>query len=377
MNLNDIRDEIDAIDSELVALFCRRMDCSRKVAEYKRDNHLPIFNAERENRILDKAAQKAGSYGNSARQLYATIMALSRALQHDLLGSGQSLKSRIDSAHHLIPYDSSTLRLACFGAEGSYAHRAAGRLFPKADPQFCPSFREVFESIENGSADFGIVPIENSSAGSVTAVYDLMLAYRCSIAAEIHIPVQHCLAAGEDISAAQITDVYSHPQALSQCSDAIRSYQWQPHEYPSTAAAARMLAENPLPHSAAICSEEAARQYGLHILMQNFQNDPANTTRFLAISKELYIEENADRISLCFSLPHTTGSLYSTLCRFAADGMNLTKIESRPKAGTSFEYLFYLDFTGNVSDPHTLSLLRALSEELSDFSFLGNYRSRG
>ncbi len=375
MSLKPIRDEIDNIDNQIIELFKQRMNCSKKVAEYKLENGMQIFNAEREMQILDAVEEKAGIYGGSARQLYSTIMEISRALQHDMLGSGEKIRNEILSADKNIPFASDRVQVACFGVPGTYAHQATLKVFPNCTPHFYPSFQDVFSAIQNGEAEFGVVPIENSSAGSVTDVYDLMLKYRFHIAAAADISVNHVLAVNKGTAISDITKVYSHQQALSQCSDFFRAHSnITPEKYISTAASAKMLSETGDKTSAAICSEEAAETYGLEIILRGFQNNPNNTTRFIVISKKLYIEENADKISLCFSLPHITGSLYSTLCRFAVHGLNLTKLESRPKFGTSFEYLFYLDFTGNTSDKDTLNLLSALSDELAEFSFLGNYR---
>ncbi len=374
MELNEIRAEIDKADEQLIEAFKKRMDCSKIVAEYKLENSLPIFDPEREQMILDKAAKKAGEYGDSARLLYSTIMELSRALQHDMLGSGEELHNTVLCARERVPFDSSGLRIVCFGIPGSYSHRAEKLLFSGKKPEFCSSFHDVFAALRNGEADFGIVPIENSSAGSVTDVYDLMLKYRFYIAAAIDVPIDHCLAAKKGSSNGNIHIVCSHSQALAQCSDFIRARGLEKREYISTAAAAEMVASCPDTDIAAICSQEAAEEYGLEILQRGFQNAPENTTRFIVISKELYIEKDSDKISLCFSLPHRTGSLYNILCRFAAEGLNLTKIESRPKSETPFEYMFYLDFTGNIRSGRTLALMRALSDELVDFSFLGNYR---
>lgn len=376
MNLQDIRQEIDTIDQQLVELFVKRMDCSKRVAEYKYDNGLPIFNAQREEQILDKIEAEAGDYGSSARQLYAAIMQLSRSLQQDMFGSGEPLRQRILHAQTHIPYDDDKQRVICFGVPGTYTHKACRSLFPKVTPSFRPTFHEVFNALENEEADFAIVPIENSSAGSVTDVYDLMLRYRFSIAAAVSLPIDHCLAARPGTTLSSVRQVYSHAQALYQCSNFLRSHTLQQEVFHSTAAAATMVSQSDRQDIAAICSEEAAAQYGLTVLLRGFQNNPHNTTRFLVITKALYIEDNADKISLCFALPHVTGSLYHTLARIAADGLNLTKIESRPKPDTNFEYLFYLDFTGSIKEPRTLSLLCSLSEELVDFSFLGNYACR-
>ena len=375
MSLKPIRDEIDQIDQQLIELFRRRMECSKKVAQYKLENGMQIFNPERESQVLDNVEEKAGEYGGSARLLYSSIMELSRALQHDMLGSGSVLKNRICAAEPLIPYNDSDVRVACFGVAGTYAHKAAMKVFPNCRPLFYSPFKSVFEAISNGEADFGVIPIENSSAVSVTAVYDLMLRHRYYIAAAADIQVDHCLAVkkGDDIS--RITRVYSHEQALSQCSDFLNAHpDIEAKEFVSTAQAAKMVAESDEEGLAAICSENAAEEYGLEIIKRGFQNNPNNTTRFIVISKKMFIEPDADKISLSFALPHVTGSLYSTLCRFAAHGLNLTKIESRPRFGKKFEYFFYLDFTGSTADKNILNLLCALSDELVEFSFLGNYK---
>lgn len=377
MDLKDIRDDIDSIDGQIIELFKKRMDCSAKVAQYKAENGMAVFNPEREKKILDKVEEQAGQYGGSARLLYSTIMELSRGVQHDMLGSGAELKNRIYSAEKKLCADNDNVRVACFGAHGAYAHMAANKVFPDAEPKFYSPFREVFRAISVGEVDFGVIPIENSSAGSVTAVYDLMLQYRFHIAAAADIPVNHCLAAKKGTLTENVRTVYSHEQALMQCSDYLNAHQEiTQRTFVSTAQAAKMVSETDDDTAAAICSESAAEKYGLEVIARGFQNNPNNTTRFIVISKKMYIEPDADKISLCFSLPHVTGSLYSVLCRFAAHGLNLTKIESRPRYGKSFEYMFYLDFTGSISDSKTISLLCALSEELPDFSFLGNYKEK-
>ncbi len=375
MNLDSIRNEIDNIDSRLIELFTQRIDYSRQVAEYKMENSIPVFNRQRENEILESVYEKAGAHGNQAKLLYSTILELSRALQHDMLGSGSSLRNMIVSANTEIPFKDKNTRVASFSAKGSYSHQATKKIFPNCEPEFYTRFKDVFAAIKNNEADFGVIPIENSSAGSVTDVYDLMLKYRFYIAAEVDIHVEHCLAAEKGTSLNDIHKVYSFSQALAQCSDFINSHSLEAEEYTGgTAKAAKMLSEINEPGSAVICSEEAAQNYGLEIILRGFQNNPNNCTRFIVISKEMFITEDADKISLCFSLPHVTGSLYNVLCRFAAHGLNLTKIESRPIFGSSFEYFFYLDFTGNIQNSDILNLICVLSDELIGFSFLGNYK---
>ncbi|NLJ31405.1 MAG: bifunctional chorismate mutase/prephenate dehydratase, partial [Clostridiales bacterium] len=227
-----------------------------------------------------------------------------------------------------------------------------------------------------GEADLGLVPVENSSAGSVGEVYDLILKYRFYIIAAATLPVRDCLAAAKRVDPRTVGTVYSHPQALAQCSEYIQKNSMLPLPMSSTAAAAQSIARRQEAGIGAICSEYAAKEYGLNILERDIQNSSSNCTRFIVISRKLSIPEDARKISLCFSLVHQTGSLYRVLARFAQAGLNLTKIESRPIAEKNFEYDFYLDFTGNMRDEKTLSLILSLHDELPRFSFLGNYTER-
>ncbi len=370
MKLDEIRKEIDEIDAQLLPLFLARMDCAKKVAAIKKENHLPVFNAEREQEILDTVENKSGEFGGEARILYSNMMDMSRALQYSLLGSGGELRTRIEAAG-TAPKKSE--RIACLGENGSFSHEALLSLYPKATPQFYPSFCEIFAAVESGSADLGLLPVENSSAGSVSDVYDLILKYRFYIVAATTLRVHDCLAAAKRVDVRSIGAVYSHPQALAQCSEYIKAHDLHPLACSSTAAAAQSIAQRQEAGIAAICSEHAAKEYGLNIIERNIQNSSNNCTRFIVISRELFIPQDAQKISLCFSLLHKTGSLYSVLARFASAGLNLTKIESRPIADKNFEYDFYLDFTGNVREDHTLNLILSLYDELPRFSFLGNY----
>ncbi len=370
MTLEEIRKQIDDIDAQLLPLFLARMECAKQVAAVKKEKNLPVFNAEREQQILDTIAEKSGEYGGEARILYSNMMDMSRALQHSLLGSGGELRGQIEAAD---TKPQQTGKIACLGESGSFSHEAAISLYPKAEPQFYSNFSEIFAAVECGKADLGLLPVENSSAGSVSEVYDLILKYRFYIIAATTLHVHDCLAAAKRVDARSIGTVYSHPQALAQCSEYIQSHDLHPLPCSSTAAAAQSIALRQEAGIAAICSEQAAREYGLHIIESNIQNSSNNCTRFIVISRRMVIPNDAQKISLCFSLLHKTGSLYSVLERFAASGLNLTKIESRPIAGKNFEYDFYLDFTGNVGEKRTLNLILSLCTELPRFSFLGNY----
>lgn len=370
MTLDEIRNEIDDIDSQLLPLFLARMDCAKKVAAVKKEQALPVFNAEREQAILDDMESKSGEYGSETRMLYSGMMDMSRALQHLLLQTGGELRHQLECAD-FAPDKSD--KIACLGEIGSFSYQALTRLYPKAFPLFCSNFSDIFAAVESGEADLGIVPVENSSAGSVSEVYDLILKYRFYIVEATTLYVHDCLAAAKRVDSYSIGTVYSHPQALAQCSKYIKAHDMTPLPCTSTAAAAQSIAQRQEAGIAAICSEEAARKYGLSILEKEIQNSSTNCTRFIVISRRLCIPKQAQKISLCFSLVHKTGSLYSVLARFAQAGLNLTKIESRPIAGKNFEYDFYLDFTGNVREEKTKDLILALYEELPRFSFLGNY----
>lgn len=370
-NLSEIRVEIDKIDNELIQLFKKRMDCAKAVGEYKKANNVPVFNSARENEILDAVEQKGGEYGAYARLLYSNIMELSRALQHNIVESGKALKAVIANAESVVP--TQNIKIGYQGLKGANSHEAALRLFPDAETVCWKTFGDVFEAVDKGEITFGVLPVENSTAGSVSAVYDLILKHRFYIVGALDMPIDYCLGGLPQSEFADIEKVWSHPQSISQCSDYIAKNNFEATPCRNTAVAARDVAKEKRLNVAAICSYKAAEEYGLKVLDNHLQDDNANTTRFIVISKKLYIPENANKISLCFSLPHVTGSLYGLLCRFNSLGLNLTKIESRPRKDKSFEYLFYLDFTGNVHSNNVIELLSQLSEEMIEFSFLGNY----
>lgn len=374
-NLEEIRQEINEIDEKLIKLFTRRMDCARDVGLYKKVNDVPILNTAREEEILREMMARGGEYGFEAQLLFRNIMELSRALQHNIVGSGKEMKELLQSAKAEIPYNKET-RIATQGIKGANNHEAALKIFPDCEPRFYKSFNDVFGAIEQGEADYGVLPVENSSAGSVSDVYDLILKHRFFIIKSVDMPINYCLCSIKQADIEDIEEVWSHPQALAQCSNKISENSYRSMPSGNTAIAARDVAKSKRIDVAAICNKSAVKEYGLKILCENYENRNDNTTRFIVISKNLFIPDNADKISLCFALPHVTGSLYSVLCRFSSVGLNLTKIESRPMANGSFEYLFYLDFTGNVRNEKVVQLLCALSTELPEFSFLGNYNEQ-
>ena len=370
-DLGEIRVEIDKIDSELIELFKKRMDCAKAVGLYKKENNIPVLNQNRENEILDNVEEKGGEYGSHARLLFSNIMELSRALQHNIVGSGKKLRADILNASSKMQTEN--VKVGYQGIKGANGHEATLKLFPNGEAVNYKTFADVFDAVDREEVTYGVLPVENSTAGSVSAVYDLILKHRFYIVKALDLPIDYCLAGLKQSEFSDIEKVWSHPQSLSQCANYIANNNFDSTPFENTAVAAREAANEKRLNVAAICSYKAAEEYGLKILDNHLQDDKGNTTRFIVISKTLCIPENANKISLCFSLPHVTGSLYGLLCRFNSLGLNLTKIESRPRKGKDFEYLFYLDFSGSVHSDNVIDLISQLSEEMPEFSFLGNY----
>lgn len=372
MNLNDIRKQIDQIDFQLVKLLTDRLNCAIQVAKIKKQTKQPIYHPKREQAILDFVKSNAGDFGDAAAAIYLSILEASRELQYSELDRQNPLINLIDAVSDLNTKE--VFKLACQGVDGAFSHSAALNRYPKAECLFFDEFEEVFKAVESGRAERGLVPVENSSTGSVSEVYDLILKYRHYIVDGVDMSINQNLLACKGADLNTIKKVYSHPQALKQCFEFIKDNSLEAIEAINTAAAAKLVAEKNDPTIAAIGSAQAAKLYGLEIVKPCIQTMRNNTTRFIVISKTLSIPKDANKVSLVFSLPHVTGSLYRVLNRFALRGLNLTKIESRAAKRGGFEYLFYLDFAGNVNDSKVKKLIAALSEELEDFTFLGNYK---
>ena len=372
-DLNAVRGVIDEIDSQLRPLLERRMDAAREVARIKSRAGIPVLNAKREEEILNRVRDQSPEYGDALRVVYSSMMDVSRALQHKILGGGKSLRAEIEAArmHPFLP--SAPCSVICPGVDGSFSSIAARRMFQNGELHFTEQFADVFRSVADGEADYGVIPIENSWAGSVHESFDLMMKHRLRIACAVELPVHHCLVGVKGAQIPAIRQVLSHPQGLAQCGDYIAAHGFEAVSCSNTATAAMDAARQGDLSVAAIASEETAALYGLEVLERDIQSSSENVTRIIAISRDLKIADHADRISLIFTVPNVTGSLYRLLARFALCGLNLTKLESRPTKDRNFDYYFYLDFTGSVEQEHTMDLLCALEEELPVFRFLGNY----
>lgn len=371
MKLEDIRKDIDAVDKELVPLLKKRMECSLKVAEIKANQGLAVYHPKREEEILDKVTADGGEFGTYIASVYREIMGVSREAQQIEMNDSSALAGEIVNAKNAVKEN---VVIACQGIEGAFSHIAAQSMHKTGKFKFYSSFEEVFKAVERGEATYGVLPVENSNAGSVSEVYDLILKYRYFIVSAVGLTVNENLLGVKGAKLEDIKQVYSHPQALAQSDDFIKENGIEPIAYTNTAMAAKFVAEKNDKSIGAVGSTLAAELYGLEVIADAIQSIKNNTTRFITISKQLIIPDNANKVSVVFSLPHAVGALQRILNRFCVNGLNLTKIESRSAKNGEFEYLFYLDFSGNLNERKTISLISSLSKELPDFAFLGNFR---
>lgn len=370
MELNELRNSIDDIDKDILSLFEKRMDVCRQVALYKKQHDMPVFQSGREDEIIARIRRNTAdpSLRNGTAALFTTIMDISKHLQLQEILSGHSLSFSEISDEQLR----NAPNVACQGIAGANSETAASMIFGQRQFKFLHTFEDVFDAVENGSVDYGVIPIHNSTAGSVTQTYDLMAKYNFFIVKSVCVEIKHCLAAAKGVKLSDITQVYSHPQALSQCSGFIAKNNLKPVSYDNTATAARFAAQNG-GNIAAICSHECAAKMNLDILAENIADTSPNFTKFICISKKFRLLPDADTISIILRLPNTQGSLYRLLTKFFVNGLNLDKLESRPAKDGSFEVVFYLDFKGDIKDPSVAALLAELEQNISFFKFLGSH----
>jgi len=375
MDLNQIRKRIDEIDDEMLSLFLERMECAEEVAEYKKANGLPILNRAREREILSKVREKAGDKELYAHQLFSTLMELSKASQAELLIGNSEITGKVvnmlKTEEAVFP---KTGMVACQGVEGGNSQVAADRLFPRGNLIFVKSFEAVFQAVNSGLCQYGVVPIENSSNGSVRAVYELMQQYRFSIIRSTRLWINHTLLAKPGVKAEQIRTIYSHQQAIGQCSAFLASLKDVaviPCE--NTAAAAKAVAESDDRFCAAIASAPCAELYGLDILSDRIQDSENNYTRFVCISKTPRIFEGADHISLIVSCDHRPGALHEILSKPAALGINMIKLESCPVSGRNFEFVFFIELEASLKEKGVISMLEELERSCQELILLGNY----
>ncbi len=378
--LDALRCEIDEIARSLVALYKRRMKVAANVAAYKKENGLPVLDASRERALLAKIAELAGEeHADSAVALYSTLLGLSRAYQGRLLGGegeiAASVKRAIADTPSIFPERAA---VACQGVEGAYSQIAAEKIFSYPNIRYYRDFDDVFSAIENGECEYGVLPIENSTAGSVLKVYDLMLRHSFSIVRSVRLKIDHNLLVNPGCELSDVKEIVSHEQAISQCRSFLRSLpDVKLTPVANTAVAAETVRNSGRRDIAALSSRDCAALYGLKILQSAVQDTGNNFTRFICISKNLKIFPGADRTSIVLTVSHKPGALYHILSRFYALGINLTKLESRPIPDRDFEFAFYFDLDISVYSPRFLQLLTELEHECDSLRYLGSYTLNG
>lgn len=372
--LDELRTQIDSIDKALADLMDQRMDVSHKVAEYKSQNQLPIFHADREEDIIRNFLNRFDSDRTClARSVYQSLIRSSRALQYRYqaeLGIDSPMVSLLKSA----PKTPESVDTVCYqGVPGAWSHSAARQLYPTAETTSVLSFEEIFTAIKDGRAQAGVLPLDNTTAGAVDDVYDLLIRYDFMIQTAKSYPIHHCLLAAPGATKDTIKTVYSHPQGLAQCASYIQKNGFTPSAETNTAVAAKYVSEQQDTTIAAIASRETAALYGLYILEENINDSKCNQTRFVSIAKDCIVPEDANRISLAFRLPNQSGALANILGLFSDFGINLLKISSRPIPNKPWEYCFYLDCAIEQLDENICGLLNQLSAELGWMKLLGCY----
>ena len=375
MELSEIREKINAVDDQLLDLFLQRMDLSEEVAAYKNEHHQPILNKQREREILAKVAEKSGDRERFSYHLFSTIFELSRSRQAELITAPTKVEAQVKASlaagGEVFPQ---TGLVACQGVEGANSQVACDRLLPRGNIVYVKSFEAVFSAVESGLCKFGVVPIENSSNGSVRAIYDLIQRKKFSIVRSTRLCIRHELLALPGVKMDDITEIYSHEQAIGQCSkflNGLGGVRVIPCD--NTAMAAKMVADSGSRHAAAISSHPCAALYGLQCVNDAIQDSDNNYTRFICITKDPVIYAGANRISLIIACDNKPGALYEILSKLAALGINMTKLESCPVTGRNFEFIFFLELEASVHKPGVLPMLEELERSCANFQFLGSY----
>ena len=376
MDRSDYRKQIDRIDEQLVKLFAERMEVAGRLAEYKKENSLPVLDVRREREKLHSVSEQSPEeLRDYTELLYSLIFELSRSYQNRLIGTGTELTERIeDAVKNTPPLFPERAAVACQGIEGAYSQIACSKLMRSANTLYFSSFDAVFSAIEKGLCRYGVIPLENSTAGSVNTVYDLMMRHRFSIVRSVRLKIDHSLLAKPGVKVENIKEIYSHEQAIAQCRGFLQTMPGvKVTACDNTAIAAKLVAESGRDDIAALSSRDCARLYGLDCIRENVQDRSNNYTRFICISKDLEIYPGANRTSLMVTLAHRPGTLYKLLSRFYALDINLNKLESRPIPDRDFEFMFYFDLDVPVYSPKFIQLMGELDSICESFTYLGSY----
>ncbi len=375
IDLGEIRQEIDKIDEEFVRLFEKRMALSEEVARYKIGSGMPVYDPVREKKVIEEARKMAGNEFNAkgVEALFNQIMSVSRIRQYEL--TAESAHDSFGFSETEPDFDSDGIKVVYQGVEGAYGHQAVCQFFGYGtDMYHVSTFEDVMCEVSEGRADFGVLPVENSSTGIIEDVYDLMNVYDNYIAAECVVKVTHALLGLHNSDINQIKTVYSHPQGLLQCGSFLATRpEWEQVGLKNTAVSAKKVYTDQDVTQAAIASPEAAKYYDLKVLKDNISDNGNNSTRFIIISNKKEFVRGADGISISFELAHETGSLYHILGFVIYNGLNMTKIESRPIPGEKWRYRFYIDLDGNLGDIAVRDALKSIEQEAGNFKILGSY----
>jgi len=374
MDLLNLRDRIDEIDSNIVELYEDRMDICRQVAEYKIANGKKVFDKQRELEKIGKVKSLTHNEFNShgVEELFEQIMAMSRKLQYQILAAQGNMGKLPFIAVDAL--DTGKARVVFQGADGAYSQAAMMQYFgDKINSFHVDTFRDAMSAIDEGSADFAVLPIENSTAGIVNEIYDLLVEFENYIVGEQIIKIEHCLLGVPGATMEDVKTVYSHPQSLMQSAKFLNNYDWQQISMQNNAFAARKVAEEQNKTQAAIAGEHAGKIYGLEVLQKGVNHSGSNSTRFIIVTNQKIFRKDANKISICLEVPHESGSLYHMLSHFIYNNLNMTKIESRPIEDRNWEYRFFIDFEGNLADSAVKNALRGLRDEARMMKILGNY----
>ncbi|MCI5448485.1 MAG: chorismate mutase [Coriobacteriaceae bacterium] len=375
-DINALRLEMDACNKQILEAFEHRMDIASRIGDVKRSLGLRVTDPRRERQILSAIADQASpEFKSYATVLFSLLMEVSSAYQEHRMRPTSPLRERIEQALETTPkLFPQFASVACQGVDGAYSQLAAEKIFKRPNITFYRNFEGVFQAVESGTCEYGVLPIENSSAGTVNAVYDLMMEHDFHIVRTYRLKVDHNVLANEGATLDGITEIYSHQQAINQCA---RYLEGMPHvkvtPVTNTAEAARMVAESGRTDVAALSSRACASLYGLSVLARQVNDSDNNYTRFACITKDLQVFPGADRTSLMMVAPHEPGALYKVLARFYALDINLTKLQSRPILGQDFEFMFYFDLDASVYSPEFASLVCELEDFCDDFKYLGTY----
>ena len=375
MDLLELRGRIDEIDQQIVALYEKRMEVSKQVAEYKIETGKRVFDKAREEEKIQKVKSLTHNDFNShgIEELFEQIMCMSRKLQYQLISEHGGLNKlpfiKVDCL------ETQKARVVFQGAEGAYSQAAMHQYFgDQIDSFHVDTFRDAMMAIDEGSADFAVLPIENSTAGMVSEIYDLLVEFENYIVGEQIIKIEHCLMAVPGTELSDIKTVYSHPQSLMQSARFLKNHpDWRQISMQNNAFAARKVADEKDKTQAAIASEYAAKLYGLEILKKGVNQSDTNSTRFIIVTNQKIFLKDAKKVSICFEVAHESGSLYHMLSHFIYNNLNMNRIESRPIENRNWEYRFFIDFDGNLSDSAVKNALRGLREEARNMKILGNY----